>query len=70
MHIDWLTARLVILREVGVVVTICTICYPSDIFIQVRKKTSVSTSRTQQVRLKNDCENANTLAHDVITWWC
>jgi hypothetical protein len=19
---------------------------------------------------KNDCENANTLAHDVITWWC
>jgi hypothetical protein len=36
-HIDWLTASLVIFREVGVVVTITTICYPSGIFIQVRK---------------------------------
>jgi hypothetical protein len=35
-HIDWLTASLVIFREVEVVTT-CTICYPSGIFIQVRK---------------------------------
>jgi hypothetical protein len=35
-HIDWLTANLVIFREVEVVTT-CTICYPSGIFIQVRE---------------------------------
>jgi hypothetical protein len=35
-HIDWLTVSLVIFRKVEVVTT-CSICYPSGIFIQVRK---------------------------------
>ena len=36
-HVNWLTTRLEILREVLVVVITHAICYPSRIFIQIKK---------------------------------
>jgi len=36
-HVNWLTTRLEILKEVLVVVITHAICYPSGIFIQIKK---------------------------------
>ena len=44
--VDWLTTRLEVLRKI---IIPKVIYYPSGIFIQIMKITSISTCRTQQV---------------------